>query len=90
MKEQVREWRNEGFGLPPLEAMHFGCPVICSRAASVPEVAGDAALYCNALDVNDIAACLRRIIEEDALRRTLTENDLPPAAVPPVSGRAQG
>lgn len=63
----------EGFGLPPLEAMHFGCPVICSRAASVPEVAGDAALYCNALDVNDIAGCLRRIIEEDALRRTLTE-----------------
>ena len=63
----------EGFGLPPLEAMHFGCPVICSRAASVPEVAGDAALYCNALDVNDIAACLCRIIDEDALRRTLTE-----------------
>jgi glycosyltransferase involved in cell wall biosynthesis len=35
----------EGFGLPPLEAMYFGCPVICSRAAAVPEVAGDAALY---------------------------------------------
>jgi len=63
----------EGFGLPPLEAMHFGCPVICSRSASVPEVAGDAALYCNALDVDDIAACLRRIMEEDTLRRTLIE-----------------
>ena len=63
----------EGFGLPPLEAMHFGCPVICSRAASVPEVAGDAALYCNAQDVDDIAACLRKVIEDEALRRSLTE-----------------
>jgi len=63
----------EGFGLPPLEAMHFGCPVICSRAASVPEVAGDAALYCNAQDMDDIAACLRKVIENEALRRSLTE-----------------
>ena len=61
----------EGFGLPPLEAMYFGCPVVCSRAASLPEVAGDAALYCNAYDVDDIAACLQKIIEDKAMRDRL-------------------
>ena len=63
----------EGFGLPPLEAMYFGCPVICSRAASLPEVAGDAALYCNAHDVDDIAACLKKIIEDKAMREELIQ-----------------
>lgn len=58
----------EGFGLPPLEAMTFGCPVICSREASLPEVVGDAALYCDARDVNDIALRLKQIIEDSALR----------------------
>lgn len=61
----------EGFGLPPLEAMRFGCPVLCSRAASLPEVAGDAALYCDAEDVEDIARGLRQILENDALRTKL-------------------
>lgn len=61
----------EGFGLPPLEAMHFGCPVLCSYAASLPEVAGDAALYCDAEDVDDIARGLRQILEDDALRARL-------------------
>jgi glycosyltransferase involved in cell wall biosynthesis len=46
--------RYEGFGLPPLEAMQSGCPVIASRAASLPEVCGDAALYVD--DPNDGAA----------------------------------
>lgn len=63
----------EGFGLPPLEAMYFGCPVICSRAASLPEVAGDAPLYCNAHDVDDIAACLQKIIEDKAVRERLIQ-----------------
>ena len=70
----------EGFGLPPLEAMHFGCPVICSRAASVPEVAGDAALYCNAYDVSDISACLRKVVEDESLRCALTEKGIQQAA----------
>ena len=70
----------EGFGLPPLEAMYFGCPVICSRAASVPEVAGDAALYCNALDVDDISTRLREVIENEALRLSLTEKGVQQAA----------
>ena len=63
----------EGFGLPPLEAMYFGCPVVCSRAASLPEVAGDAALYCNAYDVDDIATCLQKIIQDNAMRDRLIE-----------------
>ncbi len=45
----------EGFGLPPLEAMNFGCPVIVSKAASLPEICGDAALYVeNPYDVHEI------------------------------------
>jgi alpha-1,3-rhamnosyl/mannosyltransferase len=45
--------RLEGFGLPVLEAMAAGCPVVCSNAASLPEVGGDAALY---FDPDDVAA----------------------------------
>jgi glycosyltransferase involved in cell wall biosynthesis len=45
----------EGFGIPMIEAMHAGCPVICSRGTSLPEVAGKAAVYFNPLDVDDIA-----------------------------------
>ena len=45
----------EGFGSPPLEAMACGCPVIVSRAASLPEVCGDAAYYVDPLSVDSIA-----------------------------------
>ncbi len=45
----------EGFGFPPLEAMASGCPAVVSRAASMPEVCGDAAIYCDPLSVEDIA-----------------------------------
>lgn len=45
----------EGFGLPALEAMVCGCPAVVSKAASLPEVCGDAALYCDASDPGDIA-----------------------------------
>lgn len=45
----------EGFGLPPLEAQACGCPVICSNAASLPEVCGDSALYFSPHDTSDIA-----------------------------------
>ncbi len=58
----------EGFGLPPLEAMYCGCPVIASREASLPEVCGDAAMYCDALQVDDIAAKIRSMMEQPALQ----------------------
>ena len=45
----------EGFGLPPLEAMACGCPVVTSNVTSIPEVVGDAALLCNPYDPEDIA-----------------------------------
>ena len=44
----------EGFGLPPIEAMSAGCPVLVSNAGSLPEVCGDSAIYFNPLDVNSI------------------------------------
>lgn len=66
----------EGFGLPPVEAMAACVPALVSRAASLPEVCQDAALYCDPLDVADIAAQLRRIITDQPLRETLKAKGL--------------
>ncbi len=63
----------EGFGLPPLEAMALGCPVVASDAASLPEVCGDAALLAAPDDVAARAAQLRRLREEPGLRERLRE-----------------
>jgi glycosyltransferase involved in cell wall biosynthesis len=63
----------EGFGLPPLEAMHCGCPVVVSRRASLPEVCGDAALYCDPRDPRGIAQQIRRILTSQSLRKELRE-----------------
>ena len=57
----------EGFGLPVLEAMLRGTPVACSNATSLPEVAGDAALLFDPTDVDEIAASVRRILEDREL-----------------------
>ncbi len=54
----------EGFGLPPLEAMAAGCPCLVSRAASLPEVCGDAAEYCDPLDIDDIASKMRSLLAD--------------------------
>jgi len=70
----------EGFGLPPLEAMACGCPVIVSHAASLPEVCGDAALYCDPTDAADIAAKIRRVIDEPALAERLRRRGIAHAA----------
>jgi glycosyltransferase involved in cell wall biosynthesis len=63
----------EGFGLPPLEAMLCGCPVIVSDRASLPEVCGRAALYCNPDDPAAIAAKLRSVLTSRALQSELRE-----------------
>jgi glycosyltransferase involved in cell wall biosynthesis len=61
----------EGFGLPPLEAMACGCPVVASRAASLPEVCGDAAYYVDSKDVQSIAEGMNKVLCDNELRRSL-------------------
>jgi glycosyltransferase involved in cell wall biosynthesis len=61
----------EGFGLPVLEAMQSGCPVLCSSAASVPEVAGEAALYFNPLDAHEMTAKLEQFLLDRSLQDDL-------------------
>lgn len=66
----------EGFGLTPLEALSSGCPVIVSHAASLPEVCGDSALYVDPYDIEDIAAGMRKMIQDRALHSELREKGL--------------
>ncbi len=63
----------EGFGMPVLEAMNLGRPVITSKVSSLPEVGGDGVLYCNPQDVHDIAMVMKNVLENHELRRTLSE-----------------
>ncbi len=69
----------EGFGLPPLEAMACGTPVIASDRASIPEVVGNAALLVEPLPPA-LAAALRRLIDDEGLRRELSARGLRRAA----------
>lgn len=61
----------EGFGIPIVEAMYAGIPVICSHCTALPEVAGDAALYVNPLDVDAIAEAMHKISSDPNLRNNL-------------------
>jgi glycosyltransferase involved in cell wall biosynthesis len=70
----------EGFGLPPLEAMACGCPVVASSVPAVREVCGDAVLYVDPAAPQAIAAALQRVIDEPALRAALRERGLARAA----------
>ncbi|BCZ19356.1 hypothetical protein NHP190012_09980 [Helicobacter sp. NHP19-012] len=58
----------EGFGLPMLEAMHVGCVVLSSDVSCMPEILGDAGIYCNPYNVQDIAKQLERALTDEALR----------------------
>jgi len=66
----------EGFGLPVLEAMACGTPVVTSNTSSLPEVAGDAALLVDPYDVEEIATAMRRILEDEALAAELRAKGL--------------
>ncbi len=66
----------EGFGLPPLEAMACGTPVLCSDRSSLPEVVGDAALLFDPTDEEAIRAAMRRIWADEALRAELRRRGL--------------
>lgn len=61
----------EGFGLPPLEAMQYGCPVACSSATCLPEIGGNACLYFDPHDESDIAHALQQIIQDSTMRSNL-------------------
>ncbi|HVF69501.1 MAG TPA: glycosyltransferase family 1 protein, partial [Xanthomonadales bacterium] len=63
----------EGFGLPILEAMKNDCPVITSNVSSLPEAGGDACLYVNPEEVDDIAETMSKLINDGKLRKELIE-----------------
>jgi glycosyltransferase involved in cell wall biosynthesis len=66
----------EGFGVPPLEAMASGVPVMCSNRSSLPEIAGDAALYFDPESLEEMSAAMERILADSALREQLVERGL--------------
>ena len=63
----------EGFGIPPLEAMSLGCPVVCSDRASMPEVVGEAACMVNPFDEESIASGILHVLSDPAYAQILTK-----------------
>lgn len=63
----------EGFGIPPLEAMKCDCPVIASNRSSIPEVVGEAAIKIDPENPEEIAAAMKKIVEDPELRKSLIE-----------------
>jgi glycosyltransferase involved in cell wall biosynthesis len=66
----------EGFGLPVLEAMACGCPVVAANTGSLPEICGNAAIMVNPNDIKSIAGGLREVVENEDLRRDLIKKGL--------------
>lgn len=70
----------EGFGMPPLEAMSCGCPVIVSNRGSLPEVCDDAALYIDPERPQEIADSIRRVVNDPVLRQLFIRKGIERAA----------
>ena len=66
----------EGFGIPLVEAMKCGTPIITSSVSALPEIAGDAALLVNPESIEEIAIAMRRVIEDERLNQALSEKAL--------------
>lgn len=65
--------RYEGFGIPPLEAMHYRCPVLVGKTSSIPEVVGEAGLYFDPESPEELAAQLQRLLSDGSLREQLAQ-----------------
>lgn len=63
----------EGFGIPPLEAMLCGCPVVVSNASSIPEICGDAAYYFSSKNPDEMLASIKYVLDNDFHRKSLIE-----------------
>ena len=63
----------EGFGIPPLEAMSFDCPVACSNSSSIPEVVGDAAMLFDPLSIESIGKAVLELVQDQALCKAFVE-----------------
>jgi glycosyltransferase involved in cell wall biosynthesis len=61
----------EGFGIPLIEAMECGCPIVCNASSSMPEVAGDAAMYCDAEDIHSLSNAMLKVAQSPDERRRL-------------------
>ena len=68
--------RYEGFGLPVLEAMKCGVPVITSNVSALPEVGGDAALYVDPYDIESIANAILKVLQSDELKKELSKKSI--------------
>jgi len=66
----------EGFGLPPLEAMACGCPVVSSNTSSMPEVLGDAALFFNPYNVEEMSLAIKKMLKDENLRDKFRQKGL--------------
>lgn len=71
----------EGFGLPPLEAMACGVPVLASNTTSLPEVVGDAGILVEPRDVRSVSDALHLLVEDETLRADLSKRGLERAAL---------
>jgi glycosyltransferase involved in cell wall biosynthesis len=67
---------SEGFGIPPLEAMAYKLPVLASNKTAIPEVCGDAAIYFDPTNKNDIAEKILSTIDNEELKNKLIKNGL--------------
>jgi len=63
----------EGFGLPPLEAIAYGTPVVSSRAGCLPEILSEAAVYFDPNNINEMAQKIEEVLQNESIRRDLIE-----------------